>query len=100
MKTSELNPFPVTTYISSNYFCNRELELNILFKNSQNGLHTSLFAQRRIGKTGLIKHFFNQKSTEKETKCLYIDIFSTQNQAEFAKELSNEIFQPKNLNRF
>lgn len=92
MKTSELNPFPVTTYISSNYFCNRELELKTLFKNSQNGLHSSLFAQRRIGKTGLIKHFFNQISSNKATKCLYIDIFSTQNQAEFTKILSNEIF--------
>jgi len=93
MKTTEVNPFPITTYISSNYFCNRELELKTLFKNNQNGLHTCLFAQRRIGKTGLIKHFFNQISNEKTTKCLYIDIFFTQNQVEFIRTLSNEIFQ-------
>ena len=66
MKMTEVNPFPITTYISSNYFCNRELELKTLFKNNQNGLHTCLFAQRRIGKTGLIKHFFNQISNEKQ----------------------------------
>ncbi|MBC7388532.1 MAG: AAA family ATPase [Opitutaceae bacterium] len=93
MKTNEVNPFPVTTYISHNYFCNRELELKTLFKNNQNGLHTCLFAQRRVGKTGLIKHFFNEISTDKSTKCLYVDIFSTQNQAEFVRTLSNEIFQ-------
>ncbi len=93
MKTEVLNPFPVTTYISNIYFCNRELEIETLKKNAQNGLHTSLFAQRRIGKTGLIKHFFYHIQKENEIKCLYIDIFSTQNQTEFTKMLSNEIFR-------
>jgi len=92
MKAIVLNPFPVTTYISDIYFCNRTLETGLLAKNTKNGLHTSIFAQRRIGKTGLIKHFFNHIKKEEEIKCLYIDIFSTQNQAEFTKALSNEIF--------
>lgn len=91
MKQAVTNPFPVTTYISPDYFCDRKLETEQLKKNSLNGLHTSLFAQRRIGKTGLIKHFFH--SLEKEVACLYVDIFPTQNQAEFTKTLSNEIFR-------
>ena len=88
-----MNPFPVTNYISDKYFCDREYEIEILNKNIKNRLHTNLFSQRRIGKTGLIKHLFYRLQQKKELKCLYIDIFSTQNQAEFTKILSNEIFQ-------
>lgn len=92
MQSIVTNPFAVSVYLSEKHFCNRTAEVEVLKKNTKNGLHTSLFAQRRIGKTGLIKHFFHLFAKEKEIRCLYVDIFPTQNQAEFTKALSNEIF--------
>lgn len=91
-KKYRVNPFLVTTYISSKYFCNRILETNILKGNALNQIHTCLFSQRRIGKTGLIKHAFNTLFEQNNIKCLYADISATQNQTEFTKVLSNEIF--------
>lgn len=87
------NPFPVSNYVSPEYFCNRESEANLLINNIENGIHTTLFSIRRLGKTGLIKHVLQKMSKEKNTDCIYFDILSTQSQTEFTTLLSNEIIK-------
>ena len=54
------NPFIVGKYLSDKYFCDRADETEFLRKQIMNGRNVALISPRRIGKSGLIQHFFNQ----------------------------------------
>jgi AAA+ ATPase superfamily predicted ATPase len=88
------NPFVYQGYVSPTYFCDRTVETEELIANLQNGRNTVLISPRRIGKTGLIKNaFYYLKAQEKDSKCLYIDIFATKNQHDFVQLLGTAIAQ-------
>ncbi len=90
MKTAELeNPFPATTYYSALYFCDRQEETNRLISNIKNGNSTIIMAVRRIGKTGLIQHVFNQ--LPEGWKGIYLDILDTENLNHFLNHLATAI---------
>jgi hypothetical protein len=46
-----------------------------------------------MGKSGLIHHVFKQLTLDSETKCVYVDLFSTQNQADFTNVLATSLIQ-------
>ena len=53
-----------------------------------------LISPRRIGKTGLIKNAFHHiMQTDKDARCIYIDIFATKNQHDFVELLTSAIAQ-------
>lgn len=54
MATSKVNPFPTTGYIGKEYFCDREKELSSLRKFVENGMNTTLFSLRRLGKSAFL----------------------------------------------
>lgn len=83
------NPFPTTTYHGPDYFCDREKETSQLLTNIINGNSTTLFAARRIGKTGLIHHTLNQ--LPKDWNGIYVDILETENLAQFFSTLATAI---------
>lgn len=86
------NPFVFQGYAGPEYFCDRTEETEELISNLQNGRNTVLISPRRIGKTGLILNTFHYlKLTDKNAKCLYIDIFATKNQRDFVQMLSSAI---------
>jgi len=87
-----MNPFPTSSYINSKYFCNREKETNHLIGNLKNQVNTTLFSYRRLGKTSLMHHVFEQLKTEKDTLCIYLDIFGTDNFESFLNELATSIY--------
>ena len=89
----EFNPFPVQGYFGPEYFCDREYESKRLISNRINGINTSLISARRMGKSGLIHHVFKQLTLDSETKCVYVDLFSTQNQADFTNVLATSLIQ-------
>ena len=84
------NPFIVYGYKDPETFCDRELELEKLQNAIENGRNVTLLAERRIGKTGLIKHLFNSLS-KSAYPCIYIDIFATSNLAEFTARFAEAI---------
>lgn len=86
-----MNPFLLNTYLSPEYFCDREVEIKTLIDNIQNQSDTAFFAQRRIGKTALIQQLF-YFLRKKKTNCLYLDIYATQNLQEFTNQLANCIY--------
>lgn len=88
----EFNPFVVTGYYSSEFFCGRESEKKQLISNLKNNLNTTLFAKRRLGKTGLIKHIFQTLANSK-TVCIYVDISSTNNLNEFINEIATAVYR-------
>ena len=94
-KRKELeNPFVYKGYEGPMYFCDREQETENMVSALKNGRNITLLSPRKIGKTGLIKHAFNRISTtENDTICIYVDIFSTQNLHDFVQVLGTAVVE-------
>lgn len=91
MKRKLENPFLVSGYVSPEYFCDREEETSRLVSAFRNGRNVTLFAPRRMGKTGLIKNAFHHMESGGEWKTVYVDVFSTQNQADFTRLFASSV---------
>lgn len=88
------NPFVYKGYEGLVYFCDRKKETENIVSALKNGRNLTLLSPRKIGKTGLIKHVFDRiSSTEKDTVCIYVDIFSTQNLHDFVQMLGTAIVE-------
>ncbi|MBR1401706.1 MAG: ATP-binding protein [Prevotella sp.] len=87
------NPFVVGKYISDSYFCDREKETEFLHKQVLNGRDVAIISPRRMGKSGLIQHFFNQPFIKNEYYVFFVDIYSTTSLAEFVYLLGKEIYE-------
>ena len=99
--TSKLkNPFIYEGYEGSDYFCDRIEETEKVIDHLTNGRNVTLVSPRKIGKTGLIWHAFDQiKRANKDAICIYIDIFHTQNQYELVQTLGCAIIQERLLDK-
>lgn len=73
------NPFITYGYESAAYFCDRKAETQELSTLLTNGNHVALISPRRMGKTGLIHHFFAQKDISDRYYTFLIDIYATKN---------------------
>lgn len=78
--------------MAQNIFCDRKNETATLLSNIKNSNNTSLFALRRLGKTGLLHHSFSQLANSKKIACIYVDIFATQNLKQFTNQLATAIY--------
>jgi len=86
----KINPFVITGYLGPEYFCDRIDETEKLRKAIENGRNVTLLAARRIGKTGLIRHYFNSIA-DSSVATVYVDIFATQNLAEFTRRFASAV---------
>lgn len=87
------NPFIVGKYLSDKYFCDREKDTEFLKKQIVNGRNVALISPRRIGKSGLIQHFFNQHDIKDAYHVFYVDIYATTSLGEFVYTLGKEIYE-------
>ena len=87
-----VNPFVVGKYVSDDYFCDRQAETDFLRKQVVNGRNTAIIAPRRLGKTGLIRHFFAQPDVQKQFHTFFIDIYATNTLSDFVSLFGKEIF--------
>lgn len=71
------NPFITNGYAGPDYFCDRVKETNTIIDLMSNGNNMALISPRRIGKTELITHCFNQPEIAKNYNTFIIDIYST-----------------------
>ena len=85
------NPFILAGYEGPEYFCDRVAETNELLRTLENDSNVTLLSPRRYGKTGLICNAFNKLSKKREVETIYIDLFGTQDLAEFTKALANAV---------
>ncbi len=85
------NPFIIYGYTSAEYFCDRKEEVNKILSAIDNGRNITLLSLRRMGKTGLIYHVFNQLALRKKERLLYLDIMAAANLNDFVKEFSKAI---------
>ena len=91
-KNKPYNPFLIVGYYSPEYFCDRETETEKLISALENDRNVSLMSPRRFGKTGLIHHaFYKIAEKDRNTVCIYFDIFSTQNLNDFVKIFAESV---------
>ena len=60
------NPFIISGYEGEHYFCDRRQETMQLGEEIANGNNVALIATRRMGKSGLIQHYFSQPQIQNE----------------------------------
>jgi AAA+ ATPase superfamily predicted ATPase len=87
-----VNPFITSGYHSPAFFCDRKEETRLLLSQIKNSNNTTLFALRRLGKTGLIHHVFYQLSGSKKYACIYTDILNTSDLKGFTNSLATAIY--------
>ena len=86
------NPFIFKGYAGSEYFCDRQKELELLLQCLSDNVNVTLVAQRRMGKTGLIYRLVDElKTTGSEYTPIYIDIFATRDMSELNKAIADAI---------
>lgn len=86
-----LNPFILSPVIPDDYFCDREKETETLSRYVTNGNNVLLISPRRMGKSGLIHHTFNQPQIRKSYHTFFIDIYETSSLEEFIQKFGQEI---------
>lgn len=87
----QVNPFIISGYEGAHYFCDREQETLQLQQEIANGNNVALVATRRMGKSGLIHHYFSKPDIQEKYYTFFIDIYDTQSLREFVQKLSREI---------
>ena len=87
-----INPFVLSPAIPDELFCDRQAESLSLIKSIQNQENVVLISPRRVGKTGLIYHCFNQPEISDNYITVSIDILHTTSFQEFIKELGDAVF--------
>lgn len=90
-KSTPLNPFLLTGYVSPDYFCDREEEIKRLISALLNGRNVTLISPRRMGKTGLIRHAFHHLNVGKQAKCYYVDLYKTDSLSSLVEQLANVV---------
>jgi len=89
------NPFIITAdYCGPEYFCDRIEETRMLEENIRNGRNSALISTRRMGKSGLIAHTFNQEFVKSHFKTFSIDLYPTSSLQEMILLLAKEITTP------
>ena len=91
--TEKYNPFLIKGYEGAELFCDRENEVAKLYQHAKNGIDTTLISPRRMGKTGLIFHFFEFLKKDKNFRAIYVDIYAARSLADFIKLLSEAILK-------
>lgn len=86
-----INPFYTAGYAGPEYFCDRIEETKQLTNFVTNGNNVVLMSPRRMGKTGLIQHVFNQKEIKENYNTFLIDIYATSNLHEMVQQMGNAI---------
>ena len=86
------NPFVLSPAIPDEFFCDRQNESASLIKSINNQENVVLISPRRVGKTGLIYHCFNQPEIRDNYITVSIDILHTTSFQELIKELGSAVF--------
>lgn len=86
-----INPFVTNGYAGPEYFCDRVQETAILRDLLFNENNVALISPRRLGKTGLIWHVFNNEDIRNSHHCFVVDIYATKNLSDFVNMLGKAV---------
>lgn len=80
-------------YAGAEYFCDRQKETKDLLQLLENGNNMVLISQRRLGKTDLIHHCFNQPEIQSKYYTFIVDIYATNSLSDLVDILGQTIFE-------
>lgn len=87
------NPFVVKGRIPEECFCDRVAETEKLTRELTGGNDVVVMSSRRLGKTGLIQHCFDQPAIAEHYYTFFVDILETTSLRDFAYVLSRRVFE-------
>ncbi len=87
------NPFVTNGYAGPEYFCDRVEETKTMVDFLTNGNNMALMSPRRLGKTDLIKHSFNQPSISDHCYTFVVDIYATDSFRDFVNVFGKSILE-------
>jgi len=85
------NPFVTNGYAGAEYFCDRIEETATLRELLLNENNVALISPRRLGKTDLIWHVFDDESIRRTHYCFVVDIYATKNLGDFVNMLGKAV---------
>ena len=85
------NPFVTKGYAGAEYFCDRVKETSQLVELTTNGNNMALISPRRVGKTDLIHHLFQQPEIKERYYTFHIDIYATSTLRDFVNVFGRAI---------
>lgn len=85
------NPFVTKGYAGPDYFCDRVKETQQMVELTTNGNNMALISPRRVGKTDLIRHCFQQPEIRNKYYTFHIDIYSTTSLRDFVNVFGRAI---------
>ena len=85
------NPFVTSGYAGAEYFCDRVQETATLRELLLNENNVALISPRRLGKTDLIWHVFDDESLRRSHYCFVVDIYATKNLSDFVNLLGKAV---------
>ena len=74
-------------WVSGEAFFDREFELDRLAARVRNGTHTLLTAQRRMGKTSLVRELFRRLDDEGSFETVFVDLEAAATAADAVAEI-------------
>lgn len=90
-----MNPFIIKDYLGPQYFCDRINETNRVISAINNQRNLTLSSLRKMGKTGLIHHVFQQLGKTEEIDTHYFDIYHTSSLTGFINKFGTSILTEK-----
>lgn len=87
------NPFVTNGYAGAEYFCDRIEETKFLVRMLTNQNNVALISPRRLGKTDLIRHCFEQTEIKEHYHTFIIDIYATKSLEDFVCVLGKAILE-------
>lgn len=88
-----VNPFVTKGYGGPQYFCDRVKETTDLVQLLTNENNIALISPRRLGKTDLIRHCFNQPAIKNGYYTFMIDIYATGSLRDFVNVFGKAILE-------
>ena len=79
-----------SNWVDGERFFDREVELRLLRERVENGTHTLLTAQRRMGKTSLVRELLRRLDEEGEFATVFVDWEGAMDQADAVAEMSTQ----------
>ena len=85
------NPFVTNGYAGSEYFCDRVQETSVIRELLCNENNIALISPRRLGKTELIWHVFDDEELRRDYHCFVVDVYATKNLSDFVNMLGKSL---------
>jgi len=77
-----------SNWVDGERFYDRQIELDALTERVHDGTHTLLTAQRRMGKTSLVRELLRRLEEEESQACVFVDLEGANNAADAVAEIA------------